>query len=172
MSSKRAFYSVVQYCPDRFRAETVNVGVVLYREEPRFLRARIIDNHRRAKRVFGVSGKALATLRLAEQNLLYRLNERGEDISSLDDLKAFIATRANDLRLTAPRLSVVSEIEADFARLFAQLATDEGTAALANQLPAEVLDVRNGVESAFGALYYPWIRVTDPATILPRGVFG
>jgi len=33
-----------------------------------------------------------------------------------------------------------------------------------DQLPAEVLDVRSGVDSAFGALYYPWIRVTDPAT--------
>jgi len=139
MSSQRAFYSVVQYCPDRFRSETVNVGLVLYREEPRFLRARIIDNHRRAKRAFGVSGKTLATLRLSEQNLLYRLNERGEDIATLDDLKAFIATRANDLRLTEPRLSVVSDIDADFARLFRQLATDEGTAALANESPAEVL---------------------------------
>ena len=108
------------------------------------MRAGIIDNHRRAKRLFGVSGKTLATLRLSEQNLLYRLNERGEDISSLDDLKAFIATRANDLRLTEPRLSVVSDIEADFARLFAQLATDEGTAALANQWPAEVLPPKLG----------------------------
>src|SRR5581483_5824322 len=43
------------------------------------------------------------------------------------------------LRLTEPRLAMVSEIEADFARLFAQLATDEGTAALAVESPAEVL---------------------------------
>src|SRR5581483_12084757 len=135
MSSRRAFYSVIQYIPDRFRAEAVNVGLLLYREEPRFLRARIVENHRRLKRVFGVSGNALATVRLSEQNLLHRINGSGEDIASLDDLKAFIATRANDLRLTEPRLAMVSEIEADFARLFAQLATDEGTAALAVESP-------------------------------------
>lgn len=144
MSNKRAFYSVVQYCPDVFRAEAVNVGLVLYREEPRFLRARIIDNHRRARRVFGISGKALATLRLSAQNLLHRINEKGEDIATLDDLKAFIATRANDLRLTEPRLSVVSDIESDFARLFTQLATDEGAASFAAESPAEVLPPKLG----------------------------
>jgi len=134
----RAFYSVVQYCPDRFRAETVNVGLVLYCEKPRFLRARVIDNHRRLKRVFGVSGKALATVKLAEQNLLHRINDKGADIVALEDLKAFVATRANDLRLTEPRLAVVSDIEADFERLFAQLATDE-TTVRAEKSPAEVL---------------------------------
>jgi hypothetical protein len=144
MSSKRAFYSVVQYCPDRFRAETVNVGLVLYRESPRFLRARIIDNHRRAKRLFGISGQALATLRLSEQNLLYRLNEGGEDISTLDDLKAFVATRANDLRLTEPRLSIVTDIESDFARLFTQLATDQGAAGSTGDALAEVLPPKLG----------------------------
>ena len=144
MSSKRAFYSVIQYCPDRFRAEAVNVGLVLYREDPRFLRAKIIDNHRRVSRLFGISGKELANLRFAEEGLAYRLNERGEDIASLDDLTAYINTRANDLRLTEPRLSVVSDIEADFARLFAKLAADEGAAALASQRPAEVLPPRLG----------------------------
>ena len=33
-----------------------------------------------------------------------------------------------------------------------------------DQLSAEVLDVRNAVDSAFGALYYPWVRVTNPAS--------
>ena len=41
----RAFYSVVQYCPDRFRAETVNVGLVLLRPEPHALRVRMTANH-------------------------------------------------------------------------------------------------------------------------------
>ena len=139
MSSKRAFYSVVQYCPDRFRAETINVGLLLYCEEPRFLRVRIIDNHRRLRRVFGISGKTLATVRLSEQNILHRINEKGEDIATLDDLKAYIAARANDFRLTEPRLAMVSDVEADFARLFAQLAADEATMALAVASPAEVL---------------------------------
>jgi len=144
MSSKRAFYSVVQYCPDRFRAEAVNVGLLLYCEEPRFLRIRIVDNHRRMRRVFGISGKTLATVRLSEQNLLHRINEKGEDVATLDELKAFIATRANDLRLTEPRLAMVSDVEADFARLFAQLATDQAAAALAEESPAQVLPPRLG----------------------------
>ena len=76
----RAFYSVIQYCPDRLRAETANVGLLLFSEEPRFLRAKTVDSHRRLKRVFGVSGRTLATVKFSEQNLLYRINESGEDI--------------------------------------------------------------------------------------------
>lgn len=144
MSRNRAFYSVVQYCPDRFRAEAVNIGLVLYCEEPRFLRARIVDNHRRLRRVFGVSGRTLATIRLSERNLLHRINEGGDDIATLDDLKAFVATRANDLRLIEPRLAMVADIESDFARLFAQLVEEQSTAMLADESPAEVLPPRLG----------------------------
>jgi hypothetical protein len=144
MSRHRSFYSVIQYCPDRFRAEAVNIGLVLYCQQPRFLRARIVDNHRRLRRLFGVSGNMLATLRLSEQNLLYRLNEAGADIVTLDDLKGYVATRANDLQLTEPRLAVVEDFEADFARLFAQLVDEQSTAALADESPTEVLPPRLG----------------------------
>lgn len=142
MSTTRAFYCVAQYCPDRFRAEAVNIGLVLFRQEPRFLRARILDNHRRLRKFFGASGKTLAAVRLCEQNLLHRLNEGGADIVTLDDLKAYVATRANDLRLTEPRLAVVTDIDSDFARLFAQLVEEQSTAALADESPTEVLPPR------------------------------
>ncbi len=144
METNRSFYSVVQYCPDRFRAETVNIGLVLFCQEPRFLRARIAGNHRRLKRVFNVSSKMSNSIRLSEQNLLYRLNEAGEDIVTLDDLKAYVATRANDLRLTEPRLAVVSDFEADFSRLFAKLVEEHSTAQRAEASPAEVLPPRLG----------------------------
>lgn len=139
MSRNRAFYSVAQYCPDRFRAEAVNIGLVLYCEEPRFLRARIVDNHRRLRKLFGASAKTLADIRFSERNLLHRINEAGQDFQTLDDLKGFVATRANDLRLTEPRLAMVTDIEADFARLFAQLVKEQSTAALADESPAIVL---------------------------------
>lgn len=139
MTTNRAFYSVVQYCPDRFRAEAVNVGLVLYCENPRFLRAKIVDNHRRLKRIFGVSGKPLADLRISEQNLLHRINERGDDIATLNDLNAYVATRANDIRLTEPRVAMVADFEADFARLFAKLAANDPGGSLPKDAPAQIL---------------------------------
>jgi hypothetical protein len=129
MSTKRAFYSLVQYVPNRFRAEAVNVGLLLYCENPRFLRAEIVDDHCRVTRLFGCSNDTLTNVRLAERSLLYRINEKGDDIATLDDLKAFIGTRANDLRLTEPRLAMVDDFEADFNRLFAELAMDDTTTA-------------------------------------------
>ncbi|MGH7140686.1 MAG: DUF3037 domain-containing protein [Pirellulales bacterium] len=40
----RGFYSVVQYCPDRFRAETVNVGLVLLCVDPHALRVKMTSS--------------------------------------------------------------------------------------------------------------------------------
>src|SRR5690606_35176608 len=97
------------------------------------------------------------------QNLLHRINEKGEDIATLDDLKAFIATRANDLRLTEPRLAMVSDIEADFERLFKQLAADEATATLAAESPAQVLPP--ALSEAFYRLSQQQ-RIWDPEPII------
>ena len=63
MPSQRAFYSVVQYCPDRFRAEAVNVGLVLLCIEPHGLRVRMGVKHNRVRKLFAVSPTGLTNLK-------------------------------------------------------------------------------------------------------------
>ena len=46
----KGFYSVVQYCPDRFRAEAVNVGLVLLCLDPHAVRVRMTGNHERVRK--------------------------------------------------------------------------------------------------------------------------
>ena len=57
------FYSVVQYCPDRFRAEAVNVGLVLLCVDPHAVRVKMTSNHDRVRKLFAISKPDLKNLK-------------------------------------------------------------------------------------------------------------
>jgi hypothetical protein len=143
MIGSEAYYSLVQYCPDRFRAEAVNVGLVLFAVDQKSICARFTENHARVRKMFGISGRALKSLKLAKRSMENRINASGSDINSVEDLRSFIATRANDLRLIEPRLVKVSDFELEFERLYLELV--EADAPVAESMPAaEVLPPRLG----------------------------
>jgi hypothetical protein len=144
----RGFYSVVQYCPDRFRAEAVNVGLVLLCLEPHAVRVRMTGNHERVRKLFSIARPDLKNLKLSTHGLTSRIEQSVEELRTPEDLAAFAASRANDLRLTEPRLTKLDDINTDFDRLFAQLVEEHSTAALAEASPAEVLP------PALGEVFY------------------
>jgi hypothetical protein len=135
----RAFYSVVQYCPDVFRAETVNVGLVLLRPEPHALRVRMTGNHERVRRLFEITRPELKDLTFSTSGLMSRIENSVDEFRTFEDLAGFAASRANDLLLTEPRLAKVDDFEADFERLYAKLGEQHSTARRAAASPAEVL---------------------------------
>jgi len=140
----RGFYSVVQYCPDRFRAEAVNVGLVLLCPEPHAVRVRMTGNHERVRKLFAVARPELKNLKLATHGLQSRVETSAGEFRTVEDLATFAASRANDLRLTEPRLVKVEDVDADFTRLFLDLVEEQDTATLAQNSPAEVLPPRLG----------------------------
>jgi hypothetical protein len=135
----RGFYSVVQYCPDRFRAEAVNVGLVLLCIDPHAVRVRMTGNHERVRKLFAIARPELKNLKVSTLGLTNRIETSVKELRTSEDLAAFAGSRANDLRLTEPRLAMLDDIDADFERLFAQLVEKHKTAALAESCPAEVL---------------------------------
>jgi hypothetical protein len=122
----RAFYSVVQYCPDRFRAEAVNVGLVLLCVRPHALRVKMTGNYDRVRKLFAIGEPAVSNLKFSTHGLTSRIENSVDELRTPDDLAAFAASRANDLRLTEPRLAKLDDFEDDFERLFAQLVEIEG----------------------------------------------
>ena len=140
----RGFYSVVQYCPNRFRAEAVNVGVVLLCLEPHAVRVRMTGDHARVRNLFAVARPELKNLMLATDGLKSRIENSAGELRTVEDLTAFAASRANDLRLTEPRLAKLENIEGDFERLFFDLVEAQATMTLAVASPAEVLPPRLG----------------------------
>jgi len=135
----RGFYSVVQYCPDRFRAEAVNVGLVLLCVDPHAVRVRMTGNHERVRRLFSIARPELKNLKLSTHGLASRIQKSVDELRTCDDLTAFAASRANDLRLTEPRLAKIENLDEDFERLFSDLVDERSTAALAEESLAEVL---------------------------------
>jgi len=140
----KGFYSVIQYCPDRFRAEAVNVGLVLLCVDPHKVRVKMTGNFERVKKLFGTSKTDLKTLKVAIEGMKCRIESVASELKTSDDLSSFAASRANDLRLTEPRLAKLDEIDEDLNRLFLGLVEVRSTAALASESPAEVLPPRLG----------------------------
>lgn len=140
----RGFYSVVQYCPDRFRAEAVNVGLVLLCIDPHCVRVKMTSNHDRVRRLFAIGKPDLKNLKVSTQGLRSRIENSADELRTSEDLAAFAASRANDLRLTEPRLAKLDNVDDDLERLFAQLVTQHSTVALAEAAPAEALPPKLG----------------------------
>ena len=84
------------------------------------------------------------------------------ELRTVEDLTAFAASRANDLRLTEPRLAKLDDVDADFERLFSQLVEEHSTETLAVEFPAEVLP------PALGEVFY---RLQQSNKIWQPGTF-
>lgn len=138
----RGFYSLIQYCPDRFRAEAVNVGLVLLRLDPHAIKVRVTTRRTRVKKLFGIDSQTWKNLSLAIEGFKHRIESAVSDIRTSEDLSAFAASRANDLRMTEPRLVRIQNMDSDIERLFGQLVEDDSSAARAAESPAEVLPPR------------------------------
>ena len=121
MRAAKGYYSLIQYCPDRGRAEAVNVGVALFCPDHRFLDARVATATARAARLFGRESFDLRRLKAAMHAIASRLRHDRDDFRKLEDLEQFIATRANELLLTPPRPMKVEDPEHELNELFEDL---------------------------------------------------
>jgi len=121
MEGHKGYYCLIQYCPDFSRLEMANVGVVLFCPELRFLKAKLTHRDDRLRRVFRGHDIDLRRIESAKKATAERLNGCQDDFQTLQDLNEFVASRGNDIVLTAPRPVKVNEPQAELTRLFAEL---------------------------------------------------
>ncbi len=121
MKPKRGYYSLIQFCPDPSRLEMVNVGVVLLCPDANFIAARTSANNRRAEKLVGRGELDRHALNSAKQAIEHRLDVDRASFQSHEDLMAFVNTRGNNLKLTAPRPVKVFDPAADLDKLFSEL---------------------------------------------------
>jgi hypothetical protein len=121
------YYCVVQFTPDRRRAEGANIGVLLFSPEHHFLDVRLASSNRRIHRFFGTpqgfDEEHVSAIRLSLKN---RLQVEAEYVRSLEDLEHFVKTLPNHLVLTPPRAVIVTEPARDLASLFEELVAEPG----------------------------------------------
>jgi hypothetical protein len=129
------YYSILQYVPDPERAEGVNVGVVLICPEEGFLKAKTSADNDRVLRFFGERPDLdLGRLTALKQAFEERIEMEAGRIKTVEDFEQFVVTRANHLRLTAPRPIKISEAELD--SLFASLVEERVQAMAVIEEPA------------------------------------
>ncbi len=121
MKPERGYYSLIQFCPNPSRWETVNVGVVLFCPALGFLDARTSKSNRRAEKLVGRQNLERVALDAAKQAIQSRLKVNRESFQTIEDLEKFINSRANWLKLTPARPIKVFSPKDDLDRLFAEL---------------------------------------------------
>ncbi|MBM4035695.1 MAG: DUF3037 domain-containing protein [Planctomycetes bacterium] len=124
MSAAKGYYSLVQYCPDLSRLESANVGVLLFCPELRIIRAKMDPSNARIRQFFGQEGYDRRQLSTIKDALERRLEVDQRAFRTLGDLEQFIASRANELQITAPRPMKVLNPEQDLQRLFDELVAE------------------------------------------------
>lgn len=121
MSTQKGYYSLMQFCPNPARLEAVNVGVVLFCPESKFLASEITESNERVRRVFAKDEINLAVVDSAKRGLQKRLEVEQFAIRDLADLQKFVETRANAVTLSPLRPMKVSDPQADLRKLFDEL---------------------------------------------------
>lgn len=121
MKPIKAYYSLIQYCPDRSRNEAANIGLVLFSPETNLLLSKLSASNDRISRFFGRNNYNPNRINFLKSSIERRLNIEKERLTSLEDFKKFINTRANDLLITNPRSVKVSDPEKQLDELFMDL---------------------------------------------------
>lgn len=120
MTEAKGYFSLIQFCPNRSRMETVNVGVILFCPALGFLDAAIAADARRMKPLIrdDFDKKAIDA---ALASMETRVRVMRDEIATKEDLTRFIETRANDFILTLPRAMRVTDPEVDLESLREEL---------------------------------------------------
>jgi hypothetical protein len=121
VNAKKGYYSLIQFCPDASRLEAVNVGVLLFCPDVRFIAARTARTNRRAEKLVGRAEFDRASLNSAKRALERRMHTDREAFTRLEDLRKFVDSRGNVLKLTPPRPVKVFDPEVDLDNLFSEL---------------------------------------------------
>ena len=122
MNAKKGYYSIVQYVPDLGRAESVNIGVLLFVAETQYCEVRMSRENGRVRHFFGISGVDLKRLTDFKRSFVDRIEAERLNLTSVEHLEKFIHTRGNQIQLTEPRfVKVMEACNNQLDRLFEEL---------------------------------------------------
>lgn len=121
MNQCKGYYSIIQFCPEIARRESVNIGVVLFVPEKDFLQARLSADNDRVKQFFGTKVMDFGLLSDFKKSFQSRIESERGRIVSVDSFKKFIDTRGNQIQLTEPMFVKVRECPNSLDSLFEQL---------------------------------------------------
>lgn len=120
-SPETGYYSLAQYCPDRSRMETANMGVLLFVPGQKFLRVHLAASNDRIRRFFREEVGDLKQLKLMKQMLEHRIEDEARVIQTPAELERVLGKFANEIIFTPLRAVRVENAEVDLMHLFKEL---------------------------------------------------
>ncbi|MDM4013926.1 DUF3037 domain-containing protein [Roseiconus lacunae] len=138
MTPTKGYYSIVQYCPDLARRETVNVGIVLLVPDLQFLHSRMANDNERVRHFFGISGEEAKQVSLFKKSFKHRIEVEQLAITSPQALQKFIDTRGNQFRLTEPAFVKVRQPQETLDQLFVELVGEQSEKAKRSSLKSAI----------------------------------
>jgi Protein of unknown function (DUF3037) len=115
------FYCVVQFQPDSFRREGVNVGVIVVAEQDRDMRLRFAQTYERARRMFPgfpIDDQRLAAAFRALQRRILEVERTEEGV------RGFIRKESSQLVIFPPLRACIEDIDATLDRIFKEFVAD------------------------------------------------
>jgi hypothetical protein len=113
-------YSIVQFCPDRGRAEVANIGVVLHAPSTGILQAQLSRGNDNPRRIFKLSGQSLEQLNAMKESFAARIASEQRWIVRPSDFADFAGRWSNDLIMTEPRSIRIIDPQTCLSHLFAE----------------------------------------------------
>lgn len=149
--SSRGYYSLIQYMPDPSRLEAMNIGVLLFSPDQGYLEVQMLTDTRRISRFFGseIDRDWIKSQQAAFAN---RVRLEGKSFGGLEDLQGFMATRANEIRLTTPRPMKVTRAAQELNQLFDKLVAEPSNSLVAEQDASAGISPKEELEKAIKCL--------------------
>ncbi|MBZ0265248.1 DUF3037 domain-containing protein [bacterium] len=115
------FYSVLQFCPDRARQESVNVGVVILCPAQKFLGLKTSESVDRLRLLFSHIDFDEKFFQLQLNTMENRIRSMRDDEKTKADFEHFIDSRAQDLVFTKLRRLFTETPVSEVDKLFEEL---------------------------------------------------
>lgn len=115
------YYSLMQYCPNLSRMESVNIGLILFVPELHFVQTVINPSNERVRKFFDTGTFDNSWLHAAKKSIEERIAIIKDELVTLEDFKKFIDTRINEIILTQPNAVKVENPQEKLNSLFDKL---------------------------------------------------
>ena len=114
---RQGYYSVIQYIPDHGRLEAVNIGLTIFDVRQNRCATKVITEFGRVEQFFGKEAVKMVSMFVG--GLVSRIDDH---IHSLPELKNYVHTRANSIRLVEPRsMALERSLSDELSDLFSEL---------------------------------------------------
>jgi len=121
MKSAIGYYSLIQYVPNPTRAEVVNIGVLLFCPSLNYIDVQHSEGNDRVAKMFGRDSFDRERINETKTAIRRRFLYDKESFREIDDLKLYISSLANEIRISEPRLIKVINPEIELNNLFKEL---------------------------------------------------